>query len=59
MEAAAMPLPSPETTPPVTKMYLVLMRGLLVEMKLRMQNAECRMKKTILNSAFCIPAFCI
>jgi hypothetical protein len=24
MEAAAMPLPSPETTPPVMKMYLVL-----------------------------------
>src|SRR3954452_18860271 len=24
MDAAAIPLPSPETTPPVTKMYLVL-----------------------------------
>src|SRR5215203_4815126 len=26
MEAAAIPLPSPETTPPVMKMYFVLMR---------------------------------
>src|SRR2546430_15615599 len=41
MEAAAMPLPSPETTPPVMKMYFVLMLAPpKMRFEVRMKNEE-------------------
>src|SRR5437764_3470952 len=45
MEAAAMPLPSPETTPPVMKMYFVLIgclhrKGSRFEVRRKNEEAE-------------------
>ena len=44
MEAAAIPLPSPLTTPPVMKMYFVLIACLPREnVQCSMLNVQCRM----------------